>query len=147
ARDRVGYVEDPIAAVAADTLDEARRALDAIEVEIEQTPAVCTIKDALREGAPLVHPDLKSYRMASDGEGGDYPKYGNVAAESATLGDDTEVDSAFASAGRVITDTFDTQRQYQGYIEPKNALGIYRGGRFIAHTGSQWPYNVRQRIA
>src|ERR1700691_1871944 len=41
ARDRIRYVGEPIAAIAADTLDEARRALDVIEVEIEQTTPVC----------------------------------------------------------------------------------------------------------
>lgn len=147
ARDVVRYVGEPIAAVAADTLDEARRAADLIEVIIEPTPAVCTIADAIRPGAPLVHLNQSAYRMAAGGEGGDYPRYGNIAAESATQSDPGQVEAAFAGAARVVEDSFHTQRQYQAYIEPKNALAVYRGGRYIAHTGSQWPYNIRQRIA
>lgn len=147
ARDVVRYVGEPIAAVAADSVECALRALDAIIVEIEPTPAICTIQDAIAPGAPLIHPDFKSYRMASGGEGGEYPRYGNIAAESVTLGTDAQVDAEFARAARVVEDVYSTQRQYQAYIEPRNAVGLYRGGRYIAHTGSQWPYNVRGRIS
>lgn len=147
ARDVVRYVGEPIAAVAADTLDQARRAADRIEVIIEPTPAVCTIADAINPDAPLIHPDQRSYRLAAGGEGGDYPRYGNIAAESATQSDPAEVEAIFAKAVRVVEDSFTTQRQYQAYIEPKNALAVYRGGRYLVHTGSQWPYNIRQRVA
>ncbi|CAI2931846.1 xanthine dehydrogenase family protein molybdopterin-binding subunit [Aminobacter niigataensis] len=147
AREVVRYIGEPIAAVAADSVDCALRAVEAIVVEIEPTQAVCTIEDAIARGAPLVHPDLKNYRMAAGGEGGDYLRYGNIAAESASQGTDAQVDAEFARAFRVVEDVYSTQRQYQAYIEPRNAVGIYRGGRYIAHTGSQWPYNVRNRIS
>ena len=49
------------AAVAADTLEIARRAADLIEVDYEVLPAVLNHMDALKEGAPLVHPDLGKY--------------------------------------------------------------------------------------
>jgi CO/xanthine dehydrogenase Mo-binding subunit len=141
----VRYIGEPIAAVAADTLDEARRALDAIELDIEPTRAVGTVAAAIAPDAPLLHPDLKSYVLAI-GEAASYPRYGNIAAESASLADPRQVEAAFATAHRVVTDELVTQRQYQGYLEPKNALGIFRGGRFIVHGGSQWPYNVRTRV-
>jgi CO/xanthine dehydrogenase Mo-binding subunit len=141
----VRYIGEPIAAVAADTLDQALRARDAIELEIEPIKAVGTIAAAIAPGAPLLHPDLRSYALAI-GEEASYPRYGNIAAESATLGDPAAVEAAFATAAHVITDELTTQRQYQGYLETKNALGIYRGGRYIVHGGSQWPYNVRTRI-
>jgi CO/xanthine dehydrogenase Mo-binding subunit len=145
ASDVVRYIGEPIAAVAADTLDEARRALDVIDLEIEATRPVGTIAAAIAQDAPILHPNLKSYALTL-GEAGSYPRYGNIAAESASLADPQPVEAAFAAAHRIITDEFTTQRQYQAYLEPKNAVGIYRGGRFIAHSGSQWPYNVRTRI-
>jgi CO/xanthine dehydrogenase Mo-binding subunit len=141
----VRYIGEPIAAVAADTLDQARRALDAIKLEIEPTRPAGTITEAISPGAPLLHPDLKSY-VLSLGEAASYPRYGNIAAESASLADPRPVEEAFARAPHVITDELTTQRQYQAYLEPKNALGVYRGGRFTVHCGSQWPYNVRTRI-
>jgi CO/xanthine dehydrogenase Mo-binding subunit len=143
----VRYVGEPIAGVAADTLDQALCAVEAIELEIESTPAACSILDAIADGAPIIHPDVKSYQLSSGGEGGDYPRYGNIAAESATLSDPSAVTAEFARAHRVVEDVYTTQRQYQAYLEPKNAIGIYRGGRFIVHTGSQWPHNIRTRIS
>jgi CO/xanthine dehydrogenase Mo-binding subunit len=47
----------------------------------------------------------------------------------------------------VVVDEFVAQRQYQAYIEPKSAVGIYRGGRYTVHTAHQFPYNVRDRVA
>lgn len=141
----VRYIGEPIAAVAADTLDQARRARDAIELEIDPIQPVGTIAAAIAPGAPLLHPDLRSYALAI-GEEASYPRYGNIAAESASLDDPALVEAAFAAAPHIVTDELMTQRQYQGYLEPKNALGIYRGGRYTVHGGSQWPYNVRTRV-
>ena len=55
ARDKVRHVGDPIAAVVAETLGQARDAAEAIEVDIEELPAVVDMRAALEPGAPLVH--------------------------------------------------------------------------------------------
>ncbi|MTV16843.1 xanthine dehydrogenase family protein molybdopterin-binding subunit, partial [Bradyrhizobium sp. BR2003] len=57
ARDVIRYDGEPLAAVAAVTLAQAQAALAAIDVEIEQLPAVLTMADALAPDARLVHPD------------------------------------------------------------------------------------------
>ncbi|MGD9762810.1 MAG: xanthine dehydrogenase family protein molybdopterin-binding subunit [Candidatus Binatia bacterium] len=138
----VRYEGEPIAAVAADTLAQARAAVAAIELEIEETPAVVDLRKAMEPDAPLIHPDWKSYQPAL---AEDFPRYRNVAAE--TISDPEGVDAAFASAHRVIEDEYVVQRQYQAYIEPKSAVGIYRDNRYIVHTAHQFPFNVRDRIA
>ncbi len=61
ARGEVRHFGEAVAAVAADTLAIARRAADLIEVEYAVLPAVLNHMDALKEGAPLVHPDLGRY--------------------------------------------------------------------------------------
>ena len=61
AKGEVRHFGEAVAAVAADTLEIARRAADLIEVDYEVLPAVLNHMDALREGAPLVHPDLGRY--------------------------------------------------------------------------------------
>jgi CO/xanthine dehydrogenase Mo-binding subunit len=61
ARGEVRHFGEAVAAVAADTLEIARRAVDLIEVHYDVLPAVLTHTDALRDGAPLVHPDLGRY--------------------------------------------------------------------------------------
>jgi CO/xanthine dehydrogenase Mo-binding subunit len=142
----VRYIGEPVAAVAADTLDQARRACDAIVLEIDPIPVSASIEAALAPGAPILHPDLARYEL-SNPEGLSYPRFGNVATESATLADPRDVEQAFAHAAHIVEDEFRTQRQYQGYLEPRSCIGIYREGRILAHAGTQWPYNVRIRLA
>ncbi len=61
ARGEVRHFGEAVAAVAADTLEIARQAVDLIDVEYEVLPAVLNHMDALKPGAALVHPDLGTY--------------------------------------------------------------------------------------
>ena len=142
ARDVVRFEGEPVAAVAADTLEQARAAAAAIVLDIDVTEAVVDLDYAISEEAPVIHPDWQTYRPAA---GDDYPRRRNIAAE--TISDPDGVDDAFARADRVIEDEFRVPRHYQGYIEPKGAVAIYRGGRYEVHTSHQFPFNVRDRIA
>jgi CO/xanthine dehydrogenase Mo-binding subunit len=142
ADDVVRYEGQPVAAVAAGTLAQARAAATAIDLEIETLPAVVDLVEAVGPDAPLVHPEWESYAPAA---GSDFPRRGNIAAEC--IADPPGVDEAFAAAYRVIEDEFVAQRQYQAYIEPKSAVGIFRAGRYTVHTAHQFPYNVRDRVA
>src|SRR6266508_5766123 len=59
--DRVRYAGERVAAVAADDEDVAQQALDLIEVEYEEWPAVLDPFEAMQNGAPILHPDFNSY--------------------------------------------------------------------------------------
>ncbi len=142
ARDRVRYIGEPIAAVAADSLAEAFAAAETIAFEIEPETPVLDLEAACQPDAPLVHPDWKNYVPAA---GSDFPRNGNVAAECSA--DPGGIDEIFATAPHVIEDEFTSQRQYQAYLEPKSAVASYRGGRYTVHTGHQFPFNVRDRVA
>jgi len=61
AKTEVRHYGEAVAAVAADTLEIAKKAVDLIEVRYEVLPPVLNHMDALKEGAPLVHPDLGKY--------------------------------------------------------------------------------------
>ncbi|SIQ54340.1 xanthine dehydrogenase, molybdenum binding subunit apoprotein [Alkalispirochaeta americana] len=61
ARDEVRHFGEAVAAVAADTLETAQKAVEAIQIDYEVLEPVLHPKDALKEDAPLVHPDLGSY--------------------------------------------------------------------------------------
>lgn len=61
ARGEVRHYGEAVAAVAAETLEQARAAVEAIDVEYEPLPPVLHHMDALKPDAPLVHPDLGSY--------------------------------------------------------------------------------------
>ncbi|HPH95546.1 MAG TPA: xanthine dehydrogenase family protein molybdopterin-binding subunit [Anaerolineaceae bacterium] len=65
ATDRVRYVGDPVAGVAATTEEIAEKALDLIDVEYEVLPAVFDPEYGATPEAPLLHPDLKNYAVAN----------------------------------------------------------------------------------
>ena len=143
ARDVVRYIGEPVAAVAADTLSQARAAVVAVELEIEEYAPLVDMRDAIALGARPIHPDWQSYVPAA---GPDFPRGGNIACECASSLD-VDVEPVFADAHLVVEDEFVSQRQYQAYLEPKAAVGIYRDGRYIVHTGHQFPFNLRARMA
>ncbi|HZR98999.1 MAG TPA: hypothetical protein VFE37_09850, partial [Chloroflexota bacterium] len=62
ALDKVRYVGDVVAAVAAVDEDTAQEALDHIEVEYAELPAVFDAEEALRPDAPIVHPEASEYQ-------------------------------------------------------------------------------------
>ena len=63
ARDKVLYVGDAVAAVAAESEEIAQEAVDLIEVEYEELPAVFDGEEAFKQNPPAVlHEDLKSYK-------------------------------------------------------------------------------------
>ena len=66
ARGVVRYQGEAVAAVAADTLAQARAACAAIEVEYEPLEPVLDVHSALEAGAPQVHPDLANYSWMKD---------------------------------------------------------------------------------
>src|SRR5262245_3972769 len=88
ATDDVRFVGDPIAAVVASSRYLAEDGAELVEVEIDPTPAVATLDDAMAEGAPLVHPELGT----------------NVF--GAPPAADPELDAIFAGAAHVVTRTF-----------------------------------------
>jgi CO/xanthine dehydrogenase Mo-binding subunit len=140
ARDVVRYVGEPLAAVAADSPQHAEDALAAIDVSLEPLDPVLDLEASLAEDARLIHPDWQSYETVAPGVRG-----GNLAWESRI--ERGEVDVAFESADVVVEDEFRTQRQHQSPIEPHVAVARYERGRYVVSTPSQFPFNVRGRIA
>ena len=59
ATDKVRYVGDPVAAVAARDVETAEEALELIEVEYEELPAVFDSREAAAEGAPILHDEMR----------------------------------------------------------------------------------------
>lgn len=144
AREVVRYEGEPVALIVADSVHEAKEAVRAVALEIEAQPPIGDMESALEEGARLVHPDWESYEVAGAEE---YPRYGNVAAETVSDVDPEGVARAFAEAAAVVEDEFCAPRQYQAYLEPKSAVAKYEDGRYVVHTASQYPFNVRDRVA
>jgi CO/xanthine dehydrogenase Mo-binding subunit len=144
AHDVVRFEGEPIAAVVAETVEQAKAAVAAIDLRIEPGEVVGDIESALAAGAPLVHPGWETYEPAIPE---DYPRHGNVAGEMVYDPDPDAVAAAFAAADIVVEDEYRASRQYQAYLEPKSALASYESGRYVVHTAHQYPFNVRDRVA
>ncbi|MEC7761922.1 MAG: xanthine dehydrogenase family protein molybdopterin-binding subunit [Pseudomonadota bacterium] len=130
AQGKVRHVGDPIAAVVAETLAQARDAAEAIEADIEDLPAVVDMKKALEDGAPKVHDDLTS-NLCYD--------WGFVEENKGA------VDEAFAKAAHVTTLELKNQRLVANPMEPRVAIGDFdmADGNSTLYTTSQNPHVIR----
>jgi carbon-monoxide dehydrogenase large subunit len=108
AQERVRYVGDPVAFIVAETLDQARDAAEAVEIDYEIFPAVVSMTDALAAAAPQL----------LDGAPG------NVSL-SARYGETQAVERAFAAAALVVERELANQRIVNCQMEPRAASGLY----------------------
>lgn len=127
---KVRHVGEPMAAVVAETLAQARDAAEAIDVDISELPAVVDMKDALKADAPKVHDDLKS-NLCYD--------WGFVEENKAA------VEEAFQKAAHVTTLELRNNRLVANPMEPRVAVGDFaRGtGDHTLYTTSQNPHVIR----
>src|SRR4029453_4302105 len=140
ALDKVRYIGEPLAAVAAVDEITALEALALIHVDYEDLPAITDPIAALQPGAPLVHPDLPTYEGYAASMGG------NVCTVLDSARGD--VDKAFAEADAVFEDTFRSQGINQGYLEPMACVAnLDPSGRINVWTSTQGPYQVRASLA
>lgn len=130
AQGKVRHVGDPICAVVAETLEQARDAAEAIELDIEELPAVVDMKKALEAGATKVHDDLTS-NLCYD--------WGFVEENKAA------VEEAFQKAAHVTTLELVNNRLIANPMEPRVAVGDFnRGtGDHTLYTTSQNPHVIR----
>ncbi|MDW8395272.1 MAG: xanthine dehydrogenase family protein molybdopterin-binding subunit [Anaerolineae bacterium] len=142
AQDKVLYHGHAVAAVAATDLHTAEEALALIKVEYEVLPPVLHVLDAMREDAPILHPDL---RMREAGAiVGDKPT--NIAShEQFALGD---VERGFAEADVIVEREFHTSTVHQGYIEPQNATALWNADGFITvWTSTQAAWDEQRELS
>lgn len=129
AGEKVRFIGDEVAAVAAVDEEVAAEALELIYVEYEELPAVFTIEEALAEGAPLVHDE----------------KPGNIAHSVKIKRGD--VDGAFKKADYIIGDTYTTQPVNHCYLEPYITVGRMDAGKLELWIPCQNPFALRSQIA
>jgi CO/xanthine dehydrogenase Mo-binding subunit len=116
AQDRVRFMGERVAAVAADTLEEAEQALDLMQVEYEELPAVFDPVAALEPGASIIHPDVNSYK----GLPKPLEKPSNAFVHDVwTRGDVAE---GFAQSDLIVENTYTVPRVHQAFLEPHCCL-------------------------
>ncbi|MBA4035200.1 MAG: carbon monoxide dehydrogenase [Bradyrhizobium sp.] len=129
ARDEVRHVGDAIAFVVADTIDQARDAIEAIEVNWTPLPSVVGLVNAVKPGAPLVWPD----------------KPGNVLFD-VPIGDKAATDAVFAKAHAVAEVSIVNPRVITNFMETRAAVAEYDAKRdhLTLTIGSQGSHRLRE---
>ena len=141
AKDKVRYVGEAVAVIAAIDPRTARRAVRLIEVDYEELPAVLGMDEALAEGAPILHEDFQDYvkTVASEAAGNRFWR------ADITEGD---VDAAWADCDVIVEGTYETQAQHHMYMEPCGALAEPdRSGRVTVWSACQSVHLTQQRVA
>jgi len=144
ATDRVRFVGDPVVAVAAETEAGALEALERIQVRYEELPAVFDPREAMAEGAPLIHPDFEKYAGAIPA--------GNVSGTNIcltrqfSLGD---VEKGLAEADEVFEDLFSAPALSHAALEPHAAIAQYTplDGHYIVWSATDRPHRLHIELA
>jgi CO/xanthine dehydrogenase Mo-binding subunit len=144
--DRVRYVGDIIAAVAAEEKDIAEEALEWIEVEYEPLPAVFDLRDAMKTDAVIIHADRVKAQSFPAKSGFRLETGGNVL--SMYHVDKGDVAVGFAEADEVFEDVYGSQKIQHAHIEPHAALAYWEpSGKLVIYTSTQNPSLVRAQLA
>jgi CO/xanthine dehydrogenase Mo-binding subunit len=142
ARERVRYVGEPVAAVAADSPEIAEEALSLIDVRYEALPFVTDPMEAIRLGAPVLHDNPAAYKNA--------PELATELPNVQSLGrwSNGDVEGGFNNAARVFEHTFRTPLGFHAYIEPHAcAVRIGAGGGIEIWASNKSPFSLRDRLA
>jgi carbon-monoxide dehydrogenase large subunit len=128
ATETVRYVGDAAAVVVADTLENARAAAEAVVIDYEELPHVIRAVDALKDGAPQLHPEAKG-NLIYDWE----------------IGDRDATEQAIAGAAHVTEMEIVNNRLSPNPMEPRAALANYdeADDHFTLYTTSQNPHVAR----
>ncbi len=138
---KVLYKGHAVAAVAAINVHVAEEAAALIDVQYEVLPGVFTAPDAMKEGAPILHADLKT------------KEFGKATGQVSNIADHFrhamgDVAKGFAEATLIIEREFDTATVHQGYIEPHNATVLWNNdGRVHIWCSTQGSFVVRDTTA
>ena len=134
----VRHAGQRVAAVVADSVLEADLACAAVVVDYELRDAVFDPRAAMRPGAPLLHPEKTSARIAD-------PQRNIAAQVHSHLGD---VDTALAAAAHVHRGRYDSHRVQHVHLETHGSLAwVGDDGRLVVRTSSQTPFLTRDALS
>ena len=128
AKEKVRYIGDPVALVAAETDEIARDAVKAIRVKYKELPVVTDPREGLAEGAPKVH------------------EKGNLILHSKTVKGD--VKEGFKQASVIVENTYRTHVQDHAYMETESGVGMIDShGNLVIWSANQCPFRDRRQVA
>ena len=121
AKDKVRHVGEPVAAVVAETVAQAKDAADLVDVAYDALPVDGAVWDECPDNISNVF----------------------------EVGNKTATDAAFARAARVVKRSYAISRVHAQFLEPRGALGAWDKGdaRYTLHCDVQYPHRVREVLA
>jgi aerobic carbon-monoxide dehydrogenase large subunit len=129
AKDTVRHVGDPVAVVIGEDRYSIVDAAEQVVVEYEPLPVVIDIEEAIKDGAPLVHPELGTNKSHEWSLGGG------------------DLDAAFTRAEVIVERRIVNHRTTGAAIEPRGVLADYRAGSLTIHSSTQVPHFLRLFLA
>ena len=145
--DRVRFIGDRVAAVAAESREVAEEALLLIDVEYEELPAILNPEEALREGAPILHEAEETEAYFHFGGARAPIPHLNLQGYNEVRKGDADLERHFASAARVFEHTFFTPRQHQGHIEPHACVVWLDGDTVHVVSTNKAPFSLRSQLS
>ena len=131
AKDKVRYIGDDVAAVCAIDPEIAEEALELIDVDYEELAAVFDPREAIKEGAPVIHEGVKNNTSFAINK-----EFGDVA-------------RAFAESDAVFEDRFYSQAVNHAPLEPHAALAQFDplNGDLTLWSSTQIPFFLRRNLS
>ncbi|MFC2068984.1 xanthine dehydrogenase family protein molybdopterin-binding subunit [Chloroflexota bacterium] len=130
--DKARFVGDPIAAVAAKSEAIAEEALNLINVEYEELPAVFDPRDAMKSSAPKIHNSAKN----------------NVAIHMPFPLAQGDVEKGFRESDCIVEDTFATTKQVHCQLEPEATIASFdASGRLTVWSSNQKVHVAKRGLA
>jgi len=137
---KVRFVGDRVAFVAAESEEIAARALELIEVEYEELPAVLDPRDAMKPNAPRIHDEPEYVNFAESD-----PSRNLAAKIAIEIGD---VEAGFKQADHVFEDEYVVPKVQQVSIEPHVVVTYWdEDDRLVIRTSTQVPFHARRILA
>ncbi|HML39937.1 MAG TPA: molybdopterin-dependent oxidoreductase [Bellilinea sp.] len=138
--EKVRFVGDRVAFVAAESEDIAEQALALIKVEYEELPAILDAREAMRPGAVQIHDEPEYVNFA------DSDPSRNLAAEiRIDIGD---VEKGFREADRIFEADYSVPKVQQAHIEPHVVVTYWdEDDRLVVRTSTQVPFHARRILA
>ena len=143
--DKVRFVGEPVAAVAADHPEAALEAVRLIDVEYEELPAVFDVEAALAPDSPLLHSGQRRLGELLASDIVDTHVDTNICNHFKLR--KGALDSVLESCAHVFKDTFETPPLQHVSLEPHACVGLVSGKGITLWTGTQTPFRVRDEIA
>jgi len=141
--DKVRYYGEAVAAVVADSQEEAYAALEAIKVEYEALDLISSPGEAVKDGAILIHEDMESYSHIDAIR----PEPGTNVANRTKIRKGN-IEEGFEKSFAIIEESFSFPPSDHVAMETRTAMAEILGdGRIVIHSTTQAPFVVKNLMS